>query len=532
MTNIFKKAKTTWSRGKKQIPADSRQDSQQNQTLSIDLNTNLQNLNTTFSQCSDLVLREFVIAQQEGIRGALLYIDGMADKLQISEQIMKTCILEFPMANPSLELTSANVLNIIKNRCLTIHQVKEASKLADLIDAILAGDTILLIDGSTTALINGARGWEARSVSESEAEVVIRGPREAFVETLRTNTALLRRKIKNSNLKMEKIVLGEATKTDVVIAYIKGIVHDDIVAEVKRRLNHIKVDSILEGGYIEELIADSPLSPFPLVNHSERPDSIAGMLLEGRVAIITDGTPDVLTVPTLFIEFVHSPDDYYEKFYISSFVRMIRFSAMTLSLILPSLYIAVITYHQEMLPTNLMLSLAEQREAVPFPAFVEALLMEISFESLREAGVRLPRQVGQAVSIVGALIIGEAGVMAGIVAPSTVIVVALTGISSFMIAHKASATLRLLRFPIMILSATLGLFGLIAGLITMLVHLATLRSFGIPYLSPLSPLSTGDLKDVFVRAPWWAMFMRPRFLGGIKDPQRQKFRLKPTPPES
>ena len=534
MKNLFRTAMTPWfqHRKKQGQGKNSSPESPQNQTLNKNLDTNLQKLRDIFSLCSDVVFREFHINQQEGLRGALIYIDGLADKTQISDHIMSATILELPVAAPGLELTRSNAFHIIKNRCLRIHQVKETTQLAAVINGITSGDTVLLIDGFATALINGARGWETREVSSPETEVVIRGPQEAFVETLRTNTSLLRRKIKNPNLKIETLKLGEVTNTDVAIVYIKGIVHDDIVAEVKRRLGAIKVDSILESGYIEELIGDGPLSPFPLVNHSERPDKIAAMLLEGRVAIFTDGTPEVLTVPTLFIEFIHSPDDYYEKFYVGSLLRVVRLGALILTIGLPSLYVAVITFHQEMLPTPLMLSIAGQREVVPFPAFVETLLMEISFEALREAGVRLPRQVGQAVSIVGALIIGEAAVRAGIVAAATVIVVAITGISSFMLSHSAGITIRMLRFPMMILSATLGLFGLSAGLVTILVHLATLRSFGVPYLSPVAPISTGDLKDVLFRAPWWAMFKRPRLLGGMKDPQRQKFRLKPTPPET
>lgn len=534
MKNLFSTVRTAWSRRKKKqgTGADSGPESQQTQPFSKDLDTNLQKLKDIFSLCSDVIFREFLINQQEGLRGALIYIDGLADKTMISDQIMKTNILELPMAEPGLELTRSNAFHIIKNRCLSIHQVKETTNLADVIDGITSGDTVLLIDGFATALINGVRGWETRKVTSPEAEVVIRGPQEAFVETLRTNTSMLRRKIKNPNLKIETLKLGEVTNTDVAIAYIKGIVHDDIVAEVRRRLGAVKVDSILESGYVEEIIGDGPLSPFPLVNHSERPDKIAAMLLEGRVAIFTDGTPEVLTVPTLFIEFIHSPDDYYEKFYHGSLVRIVRFGALIMTLALPSLYVAVITFQQEMLPTPLMLSIAGQREMVPFPAFMETLIMEISFEALREAGVRLPRQVGQAVSIVGALIIGEAAVRAGIVAAATVIIVAVTGISSFMLSTSAGITIRMLRFPMMVLSATMGLFGLSVGLVTILVHLATLRSFGVPYLSPVAPTTTGDLKDVLFRAPWWAMFTRPRLLGGMKDPQRQQFRLKPTPPET
>lgn len=498
--------------------------------LSPNLDANLALIKEIFNDCSDIIYREFLFAQREDIRLALIYTDGLADKIQLSEQIIRALALEMPVASPGSDISKARAYSLIKERSLCIHQVKETDRLEDVIEAVLSGDTVLLVDGHAAAIINGARGWESRHISEPDTEVVVRGPRDSFVETLRTNTALIRRKIKNSNLKIIELKLGQVTKTDVALVYIKGIANDKLVEEVKSRLQRIDIDGVLESGYIEELIEDNPWSLFPQVNHTERPDRLASRLLEGRAGILVDGTPFALSVPNVFIEYLHSSEDYYERFLFVSAIRLIRFMALFLSLVAPSLYIAVITYHQEMLPTALLLSIAAQREAVPFPAFVEVLLMEIAFEILREAGVRLPRQVGQAVSIVGALIIGEASVRAGLVAPATVIVVALTGICSFVFFYSASVATRLLRFPIMVLSATLGLFGLISGIIFIVVHLCTLRSFGTPYLSPIAPMSTGDMKDTVIRAPWWAMSARPRLIGWV-NPQRQEQGLKPSPPE-
>jgi len=499
--------------------------------LSPDLEANLGIIKEIFNDCSDIIYREFIFAQREDIRLALIYVDGLVDKPQLSEQIIRALALELPVASPGADISKARAYNLIKERSLCIHQVKETDRLEDVIEAVLSGDTVLLVDGHATAIINGARGWESRKITEPDTEVVVRGPRDCFVETLRTNTALIRRKIKNSNLKIIELKLGQVTKTDVAVVYIKGIANDKLVEEVKSRLQRIDIDGVLESGYIEELIEDNPWSPFPQVNHTERPDKLASRLLEGRAGILVDGTPFALSVPNVFIEYLHAPEDYYERFLFASAIRLIRFLALFLSMVAPSLYIAVITYHQEMLPTALLLSIAAQREAVPFPAFAEVLLMEVAFEILREAGVRLPRQVGQAVSIVGALIIGEASVRAGLVAPSTVILVALTGISSFVFFYSVSIATRLLRFPIMILSATLGLFGLISGIIIIVVHLCTLRSFGTPYLSPMAPISTGDMKDMVIRAPWWAMPARPRLIGQA-NPQRQEQGLKPAPPEN
>jgi spore germination protein KA len=499
--------------------------------LSTDLETNLGRIKKIFQNCSDIVYREFLFAQREDIKLVLIYTDGLADKRQISEQVMRALALDASVVIPDTEISKAKAYHLIKERSLCINQVEETDRLEKVIDAVLSGDTVLLVDGHGRAIINGARGWDSRQVAEPENEMVVRGPREAFVETLQTNTAMIRRKIKNPNLKIEMFKLGQVTKTDVAVVYIEGIVNSKLVEEVKSRLQGIKIDSILESGYIEEFIQDNPWSPFPQVNHTEKPDRLAARLLEGRVGIIVDGTPIALTVPTVLIEFVHSAEDYYERFQIGTAVRIIRFMSMFLSLIMPSLYVAIITFHQEMLPTALLLSLAAQREAVPFPAFVETILMEITFEILREAGLRLPRQVGQAVSIVGALIVGEAAVRAGLVGPATVIVVAFTGITSFVFFYSASFTIRLLRFPLIVMSAILGLYGLISVMIIIVVHLCALRSFGTPYLYPIAPMNLGDMKDVVVRVPWWAMLTRPRLIGW-KNLQRQAAGQKPSPPET
>ncbi|HBV95859.1 MAG TPA: spore germination protein [Desulfotomaculum sp.] len=497
--------------------------------LSADLQTNLGQIKAILSECSDVIYREFDFAQDDRIKLAIIYVDGLASKSQNSDQIMRALMLDAPLVEERVEFTRERAFTLIKKKLLTVHQLDETNSLGGVIDAVLSGDTVLLVDGHTFALINGTRGWEGRKVEESQTEIVVRGPREAFVETLRVNTSLIRRKIHNPNLKIEMMKLGQVTRTEVALAYIKGIVNDKLIAEVKERLERINVDSILETGYIEELIEDNPRSPFPTVFHTERPDKVAAQLLEGRAAILVDGTPYVMTVPFLFIESLQFPEDYYERSLVSSAARLVRLFALLISLLAPSVYVAIITFHQEMLPTSLLLSLAAQREAVPLPAIVEVYAMEIAFEILREAGIRLPRQVGQAVSIVGALIIGEAAVRAGLVAPGTVILVALTGIASFTYSYSSSLSIRLLRFPIMALAATLGLYGVICGVLTILVHLSTLRSFGTPYLFPVAPLSPGGQKDVAIRAPWWAMSRRPRLVG-MNNLRREAAGLKPKPP--
>ncbi len=522
---------------KKHVPAGARsknspgnsKHSYQSLTFNPDIDKNLRLLKECFENCSDVVFREFLFAQREQIKLALVYIDGMVDKNQISEQVMHALSLDVPTATDNNVINKGNALHYVKMRGLCTHQMGETEKLREAVDAILSGDSVLLVDGHATAVINGSQGWKDRSVEESKTEIVVRGPREAFVETLRVNTSLLRRKIKSKDLKIESLTLGEITNTDIAVAYISGIVNEELVTEVKKRLAGIKIDGILESGYIEELIRDHPLSMFPTVAHTDRPDRVAANLLEGRVAIFVDGTPIVLTVPHFFIEALQAPEDYYEHYFFTTFVRLLRIGSLLIALTLPSLYVAIISFHHEMLPTPLLLSIAAQREAVPFPVFIEALLMEIAFEIIREAGIRLPRQVGQAVSIVAALIIGQSLVQAGLVAGATIIVVALTAMASFVVYYSGSLAFRLLRFPLMFLAASFGLFGLIAGLIVIVAHMTSLRSFGVPYLAPVGPLIPEDLKDSFVRAPWWAMGKRPCLLGQ-NNLVREASGMKPEPP--
>ena len=307
------------------------------------------------------------------------------------------------------------------------------------------------------------------------------------------------------------MTIGDLSKTDVVISYIEGIVPEGVLSEVRQRLNRIQIDGVLESGYIEEFIEDATFSPFPTVQYTERPEVVAANLLEGKVAILVDGTPFVLIVPMTFWGALNASEDYYERFMIATVLRWIRLTFGFIALALPSLYVALISFQQEMVPTTFLISIAKSQEATPFPAVVEAFLMEVMFEGLREAGVRLPKAVGSAVSIVGALVLGQAAVQAGIISAPMVIVVATTGIASFTIPRfNLGIGIRMLRFPLLALAGTLGFFGITVGLLLVLLHMASLRSFGIPYFSPLAPFTRGSIRDVLVRAPWWSMKTRPQ----------------------
>lgn len=498
-------------------------------SLSANLEENSSYLRAAFDRCSDFVLREFVVGTTPSVKAAMAYIDGLVNKKMLTDDMVKTFMYDaVQLKNKGPALQDKDVF---AEELLAFTEVKTSNNMKDLLAAVLTGETVLLVDGLDNYFAVSTQNWVQRAVTEPETESVVRGPKEGFTESLQTNFTLIRRRIKSPRLKFETIKIGTLTNTAVCISYIDGVVNEKIVAEVKERLKRIKVDGILESGYIEEFIEDAPLSIFPTVNSTERPDKVAGGLLEGQVAILVDTTPFVLLLPVTFPQMLQASEDYYLRWPFATFIRLIRFGALNSALLLPAFYIAIVTYHQEMLPTPLLISIAAAREGVPFPAFVEAILMEGTFEVLREAGVRLPKTIGQAVSIVGALVIGEAAVTAGLVSPAMVIVVALTAIASFTLpSYSGSFSIRILRFTLMVLAAFLGLFGIMTGLLAILVHLCALRSFGIPYISPLAPTSLRDLKDMFFRAPWWSMFVRPRTYG-YKDPARQKYGQKPKAPE-
>ncbi len=493
------------------------------------LGQNLKILDSLLGRNTDIIFRRFRLGLAGREEAAVVYADGMIKTEAINGDIIKPLMLESRMAG--LGAGRGNLPEFIKNSVLSASNVMEARTMDGVVNGVLYGSAALIIDGHDTALVIDSKGWISRGVTEPESEVLVRGSREGFSETLRVNTSMIRRRLRSPGLVLEDMNIGRVSRTEVTIAYIRNIADPALVEEVGRRLGRIDIDGVLESGYLEELIEDSPYSPFPQVLHTERPDRVAAALLEGRVAILTDGTPFTLIVPSEFISFMQSPEDYNERYILGTAVRWLRYLSFAASLLLPSLYIAITTFHQEMIPTHLLISLASAREGVPFPALAEALLMEFTFEALREAGIRLPRAVGQAVSIVGALVIGQAAVQAGVVSPLMVIVVALTGIASFINpAFNIALTMRLLRFPMMLLGATLGLFGVMAGILAILIHMSGLRSFGVPYLASLAPLHTGDLKDVAVRAPWWAMKKRPAETGKA-NPRRQPPGLKPSPPE-
>ncbi|RJX40243.1 spore germination protein [Paenibacillus pinisoli] len=442
---------------------------------------------------SDVHFREFHIGGTD-VCAAIIFVEGLTDRELIDKHIIKSLMMSFTGGAVSRDF--------ITNRVLSIGEVAEEQALKSLVAKVLTGSTALLIDGLPNALVLGTTKEKSRQIEEPVSEATVRGPRLGFTETLCDNTALLRQHGENASLSFMKLQVGQRTKKELVIAYIKDIADPDLVEEVKKRIQNIKADDVPESGYVEQLIEDNYLSPFTQVQNTERPDRVFSALMDGRVAILLDGTPFALIVPVTFSMMLHSPEDYYERWLPSYLFRLLRYLAAAISLFGPSLYISFVSFHQGLIPTKLALSIMGTRDGVPFPAIIEALIMEVTIEILREAGLRLPKQIGPTIGIVGGLVIGEAAVQAGIVSPIMVIVVALTAISSFAIPqYSAGISLRLLRFPAMFSAAVFGLYGVVLFALFLCSHLVKLKSFGVPYVSPIIPDRLTNWTDFMIRMP-------------------------------
>ncbi len=494
-------------------------------------------LGNLIGHSNDIIFRRFSLGFTD-IRVIAVYAQGLVDSQAQSQDIFKSLMLYEDKGKETGQgergiggrSNPAAIYEFIKDNLIITGQLTEREDLWEAAIDVLSGDTVLLCDGVNKVLSVTVRQIPQKNIDDSNREVSIRGPQSGFSEVLETKLAQLRNKIKHPALKIESIRGGVYTNTGVVIVYLQGIVNPELVAEVRRRLERVlHIDGLLESGYIEELIEDNSFSPFPQVETTERPDKAASQLLCGRAIIMLDGSPNILIVPATFWQFIQASDDFYQRL-IGFALRPARVIALLFTLFLPSFYVALTTFHQEMIPLSLLMAIITAREGVPFPAFVEAFIMEGIFEFLREAGLRLPMQIGQALSIVGALVLGQAAIQANLVSPAMVIVVATTAVMSFMIpAFHFTISLRLLRFVILIFAATLGFFGMLLMAVFLLTHVVSLRSFGVPYFSPLAPLNLEDLKDVLLRLPIWSRKFRPIILRP-QDIRKQDGDLKPQPP--
>lgn len=469
----------------------------------------------------DIIVREFSIRyNDELVRAFIMFFDGMTDREIINNYILKPL-----MVNSIMEVHnfSEDLQEFISNQLLPHNQVKIERSYGKAVEEINFGGCALFVDGLSIAFTADVKGWEHRGVEKPNNEIVIRGPQEAFNEVLRTSSSQIRKRLKNENLIVDDVVVGKVSKTPCSMLYIKDVANDSLVDEVKRRLESIHVDYMLDSGVLEQLIEDSTIFPSPQMISTERPDYVAELLVIGKVAIIVNGSPNVLIVPTTVYDFMHSAEDIYIRFPYVNLLRFVRYMALFLALLLPAIYVAINNYHHEMIPTDLLLAIEANREKVPFPSIVEIILMELSFELIREAGVRVPGPIGPTLGIIGALILGQAAVAANIVSPILIIIVAVTGIGSFALPNYSLAySIRIMRFAFIFLGGLAGFLGITLGLFLIGIWSTSLKSFGVPFAAPLGPKTARSDRNVLFRAPEWKLEYRPDYLNTKKNKKQDK----------
>lgn len=485
--------------------------------LEADLDSNLRRVQSQMKNYADLVIRRVQVGPRSA---ALLFLSSLTDQRLIQEGIVAQLQGSLSFFEQETGGEPADPFAWVYLERVHANFGLRSSDWSILLDSLVKGQTLLLIDGYAEALTLDTRQIEKRSIDQPQTEQVIRGSRDGFIEQLDTNLSLIRYRLQTADLIIQTGELGTRTKSTAAVCYIEGIANPDLVSEVMRRLSKIDIDGIIDAGYIEQFIEDQPISPFPQIQNTERADKTVAALLEGRVAILVDGSSFALIVPALFDQFFQTIDDYSERFLIASLLRFVRLIALIFSVFFPSLYVSVISYNPELLPTDFAVAISGGRAGVPFPAMLEVLIMEASMEVLREATIRLPQMIGGALSIVGVLVIGQAAVSAGLSSPITVVIVALTTIGSFATpAYNAAIAMRMLRFPLIVLAGLFGLYGVMIGSIFIVNHLLYLESFGVPFLQSILTKQAGFM-DTLIRAPLWWMGKRPSYINAVDDTRR------------
>lgn len=495
--------------------------------VSANLKENIDYISKCFERCADVVQKQIFINQGQ-YPIYVVYMDSMIDSDLVENNILKTLVFYFeknqvcPKVNTKGETEKEieaekqeNLLSYIEQHAMLTANVSMVSGFDSIITDIMAGKTAIFGAACDKALMIDGKGYPKRGVDEAQSEVSVRGAKDSFNESLRTNTILIRRRIRDTKLKTEQIKIGRRTQTDIAIMYMDDLVRPEILEEVLKELKSFEVDGVFDSGSLEQYMGRRWYSPFPIFQATQRPDKASSALLEGRVVLVVDNSPTVIMAPATLNCFFQASDDYYYRWGIASFTRCLRYVAALIAMGFPGFYVAVATFHPEIFPTSLLLTVAASRRGVPFPLVVEIILMELAFELLREAGIRLPGPMGSALSIVGGLIVGQAAVDANIVSPVVVIVVALTALASFAVPNDNFASaFRLLKFGLIVVGAVAGLPGFVLGLLVILTHLASLESYGIPYLSPYALSSVEpaeEFKDSILRLPLFMMRRRPVF---------------------
>lgn len=477
--------------------------------LTKNLQENIDTMDALFKDCADAIKRKMTVGGINKVDIYFVYIDNMVDKTLLEEDTLRNLIYRMD------DMPAQDQFDYIKDKGLRSADISEVVTMYEAVKFILGGDTIILVDGYDKALKVSVRGMASRGVPTAENEVAVRGSKESFSEALYINRVLLRRRIKDTNMKIVQTTVGTRTLTDVAIVYIEGVARPEVVEEIQQRIREFVVDGIFDSGMLEQLTERNVFSPFPEFQATERPDKAASALVEGRVVLIVDNSPMALLLPTTMNSFFQASDDTYSRWEVATMIRIIRFLGAFITVALPGLYIAVVNYQPELLSSALALSFAAAREGVPFSVLFEVILMEFAFEMLLEAGIRLPGPMGSTLGIVGGLVIGDAAVSANLVSPMVVIIIAMTAISAFTVPNEAfSAAFRVVRYLIIILSAFFGLYGFVLGIMILLIHLAGLKSFGVPYLLPFAASGLGgksDGRDAIIRYPLNKLKDRPSY---------------------
>lgn len=510
------------------------------------LNVNLDYIKTKYNLMinSDIIIREFTLnARGKQYSALLLYIDGMVDSQILNDFVLKPLIMRnknnlfdnnenriiSESSNNDITIRKIKKFNLsdyLQNCLIPQNSLKQYSSFDDIFSGVNSGNCALFVDSLDVAFDIDVKGFKQRSIEKPSNEIVIKGSHEAFVENLRTNTAMLRRLTNNENLIIETISVGKLTKTKCAVCYIKDVANSDLIAEVKYRLNNLGVDSILSAGQLEQYITESDILGLPEIISTERPDSSVKNMLMGKVIIIVNGTPYALILPAVLMDFMTSPEDTNLKTIFANFLRILRLIASFITLLLPGLYVAITSFHVEIFPTELLYSIISSRQNVPFPIIFELLLMEFSFEIIREAGLRVPSPIGPTIGIVGALVLGEAAVSAGIVSPILIIIVAITGISSFTIPdYTFGFHLRYFRFAFIILGYIAGFLGIGIGIFVYLSIICNLDTFGVSYTAPYSP-AIDSKNNGFILPPIWKREYRAAYLAVQKEKRQNKISMK------
>lgn len=475
------------------------------ENISPKIEKNLEIIKTEMllSKNFDIIIREFNIGRK--LKAFMVYIEGMVKKdtlnLSIFPQLMSKDALD--------GLNGTNPADFLIDNILTVHKVEKSRYFSQAVMSVLNGMSALFVDGCRECIIIDTKGFEKRSVDKPVTETVIKGPQEGFTENMTTNVTLVRKIIKNRNLVSEMITIGSTNNANCAVMYLEGVANPVVVQEVKKRLKRINTDFILGDGMIEQFIEDNSMMLFPQMLSTERPDRTASFIMEGQVVIIADGAPYALAAPVTFFRLFHTSEDTFLRWPLGAFLRLIRIFGLFCATWLPGLYVAVTLYHIEMIPTIFVESIAKAKEIVPFPTIVEMMIMEISFELIREGGIRVPSVVGQTLGIVGALILGQAAVGAGLVSPVMVIIVSITGLGNFVIPNYTLAlSVRVERFLFILAGAFLGFYGIALMIVLLALMACSMKSFGVPFFSPVAPKVKAN-PDVVLRHPLWKQKRRP-----------------------